>query len=137
MKLQRLLLALTVVNLGLLTVLLVQVRPVEAREVAASLRGRALEIVDDAGKVRASIKLHPADPTFAMPDGTRGYPETVILRLIDQHGRPSVKLSASERGAILLLGGEADPIYAQMKAEGRDPSLTLSGKDGRRQIIKP
>lgn len=101
------------------------------------LRGRELQIVDDAGKVRASIKVHPANPTVPMPDGTKGYPETVILRLVDQRGRPSVKLRASERGAILVLGGESDPTYAQMKAEGGDPSLTLLDKDGRRQIIKP
>ncbi len=137
MKSQRLLIALTVINLGLLLVLLAHVRPAEAHDVAAVLRGRALEIVDDAGKVRASIKVHPADPTVAMPDGTKGYPETVILRLITQQGRPSVKLSASERGAILVLGGESDPTYAQMKAEGGDPSLTLVDKGGRRQIVKP
>lgn len=137
MKLQRLLIALTVVNLGLLTVLLAHVRPAEAHDVAAVLRGRGLEIVDDSGKVRASIKVHPADPTVAMPDGTRGYPETVILRLVTQHGRPSVKLSASEQGAILVLGGESDPTYAQMKAQGGEPSLTLLAKDGRRRIVEP
>ena len=137
MKLQRLLIALTVVNLGLLTVLLAPVQPAGAHDVAAVLRGRGLEIVDESGKVRASIKVHPADPTVAMPDGTRGYPETVILRLVTRHGRPSVKLSASEQGAILVLGGESDPTYAQLKAQGGEPSLTLLAKDGRRQVVKP
>jgi hypothetical protein len=137
MKFQRLLIVLTVVNLGLLTVLLAHVRPAEALGGAAVLRGSALEIVDDAGKVRASIKVHPANPAVEMPDGTKGYPETVILRLVDQHGRPSVKLSVSERGAILVLAGESDPAYAQMKAEGGNPSLTLLDKDGRRQIVRP
>ncbi len=137
MNLQRLLVALTVINLGLLAVLLAGVRPAQAHEAAAVLRGRGLEIVDDSGRVRASIKVHPADPTVAMPDGSRGYPETVILRLVTRHGRPSVKLSASEQGAILVLGGEFDPTYAQIKAQGGEPSLTLLAGDGRRQIIKP
>ncbi len=136
MKPQRLLVALTVVNLGLLIVLLARTRPAEANDLAV-LRGRGLEIVDAAGRVRASIKVHPADPAVAMPDGTRGYPETVILRLVTQHGRPSAKLSATDRGGTLVLGGESDPTYAQLKAQGGDPSLTLSAKDGRRRTVTP
>lgn len=137
MRLQRLLIALTALNLGLLTVLIARPRTAEAHDAAPVLRGRGLEIVDDAGKVRASIKVHPADPAVAMPDGTTGYPETVILRLVTRDGRPSVKLSASARGAILVLGGESDPTYAQMMAQGGEPSLTLLAKDGRRQVVKP
>ena len=37
--------------------------------VAPVLRGRALEIVDDRGRVRASITVFPADPAVKMPDG--------------------------------------------------------------------
>ena len=132
MNLQRPLLALTVLNL----VLLARLRPAEAHDVPPVLRGRALEIVDDAGKVRASLKVYAADPNVAMPDGTRGYPETVLLRLITEQGAPSVKLSASQRGGILVVGGD-NPTYAQLKAEGGTPALTLSDKEGRRQVVKP
>src|ERR671928_638077 len=69
MNLQRPLLALTVLNLVLLAVLLARLRPAEAHDVPPVLRGRALEIVDDAGKVRASLKVYAADPNVAMPDG--------------------------------------------------------------------
>src|SRR5690242_18725549 len=98
--------ALTVLNLGILVVLLVRGAGADARDVPPVLRGRALEIVDDGGKIRASIQVLPANATVAMPDGTRGYPETVLLRLVTGEGRPSVKLSATERGGILALGGE-------------------------------
>ncbi len=137
MKVQRLLIALTIVNLGLLTVLLTRVTLAGAQDAAAVLRGRALEIVDDAGKVRASIKVYPADPKVTMPDGTKGYPETVLLRLSGQHGSPGVKLSASDRAGILVLGGESNPTYAQIKAEGGEPSMTLVDKDGRRRTVTP
>lgn len=60
MKIQRLLIDLTAVNLGLLF-LLAQLRPAETHSVAPVLRGRALEIVDDRGRVRASITVQPAD----------------------------------------------------------------------------
>jgi len=142
MKIQRLLMVLTLVNLGILMFLLTQIRPVEANSVAPVLRGRALEIVDDHGKVRAAIRVLPAGPA-RRADGSlseangKTYPETVLLRLIDPNGRPSVKLGASEQGAGLGLGGESDPTYIVLKAEGADTSLKLTNKDGRQQLIKP
>lgn len=53
MKIQRFLVAITFVNLRLLMFLLVQIRRVEAGSIAPVLRGSALEIVDDQGRVRA------------------------------------------------------------------------------------
>jgi hypothetical protein len=128
MKIQRALVALTVVNLGLMVFLLAQMRPVEARGEAPVLRGRALEIVDDQGRVRASIQVLPSAKT---------YPETVILRLIDPNGRPSVKLTASVQGAGLGLGGESDATYAMLGASGAESTLKLTNKAGREQIITP
>lgn len=137
MKDQRLLVVITVFNILLLVFSLGQTRAVVAEGIAPLLRGRALEIVDDKGRVRASITIMPADPTFKMPDGTLGYPETVLLRLIDSKGGPNVKLGATERGAGLLLGGESDPTYVQILAEGPSTSLKLLNKDGRERLIKP
>jgi len=108
-----------------------------ADEVAPILRGRALQIVDDSGRIRASITVLPADPAVKMPDGTTGYPETVLLRLISSQGRPNVKLAASERGAGLVLGGEANPTFVQILAEGTGTSMKFSNGDGREQILKP
>src|SRR4051812_34257272 len=118
MRVQRLLIALTVVNLGLLVFLLTQNRSAEAQGVAPVLRGHALEIVDDRGRVRAMIKVFPADPKVKLPDGTTGYPETVLLRLINSKGGPTVKIAATEDGSALLLGGESDPTWVQILARG-------------------
>ena len=60
MKIQRLLIALTLANLVLLIFNLAQLRPAAAQGVAPVLRGRALQIVDESGKVRASIAVLPA-----------------------------------------------------------------------------
>lgn len=136
MRIQRLLVALTVVNIALLTFSLA--RPSAAgAAVAPVLRGRALEIVDDRGLIRASITVLPADPTVRMPDGATGYPETVLLRLITSQGRPNVKIDATEVGAGLVLGGESNPTYASLAARGRTTSLKLTDKDGRQQLITP
>ena len=137
MKNQRLLVIVTVFNILLLVFSLDQSRAVVAQGVAPVLRGRALEVVDDSGRVRASITILPADPVVKMPDGTTGYPETVLLRLINSQGRPNIKIAATERGAALFLGGESDPTYVQILAEGPSTSLKLSNKDGREQLINP
>jgi hypothetical protein len=101
------------------------------------LRGRGLEIVDERGRVRASITVLPADPAVKMPDGTTGHPETVLLRLMSPEGRPNVKIGASAQGAGLGLGGEDDPTYVQILAQGASTSLKLTDKEGREQVIKP
>jgi hypothetical protein len=134
-KLQRLTIVLTVFNLILLAFGLVQLRPVAAQEVAPVLRARALEIVDDQGRVRAEIKVLPAQPTLKMPDGTTGYPETVQLRLISSQGGPNVKLVTTEDGSGLVLGG--DKGYTQALSRGTDPFIKIVTKDGRERTMKP
>jgi hypothetical protein len=138
MKTQRFLVVLTALNAALLVLSLIQSgATVMAQSVAPVLRGRALEIVDDSGRVRASIAILPADPNVKMPDGTTGYPETVLLRLINSKGRPTIKIAATERGAGQVLGGESDPTYVQILAEGPNTTLKLSNQDGRVQVLKP
>jgi hypothetical protein len=136
MKVQRFLIALTVLNFGLLLFLLAQVKRVDADSVPAVLRARQLEILDDQGRIRASIRLHPADKTGKGSNG-KPYPESVMLRLIDAEGRPFVKLGGSEQGAGLGLVGETDTTHALLKAEGAETLLKLTNKDGRQQLIKP
>jgi hypothetical protein len=137
MKTQRFAIVLTIINLVILMFTLAHLRPATADGVASVLRGRSLEIVDDQGRVRASIKVHPADKTFKMPDGKTGYPETVMFRLIDPNGRPEVKLGASEQGGGLGLVGDSDTTHVVLQAEGTDSSLKLTNKNGREQVIKP
>jgi hypothetical protein len=132
MKIQRLLIAVTAVNLGLLMFVVAQMQRAVAQDIAPVLRGRTLEIVDARGRVRASIKVQPAGTVGGKP-----YPETVILRLIDPNGRPSVKLGASEQGSGLGLLGDSDTTHLLLNAEGPGTSLKLTNKDGRERLIKP
>ena len=134
-KFQRLTIILTAFNLILLAFGLAQLRPAVAEGVVPVLRGRALEIVDDHGRVRAEIKVLPAQPTLKMPDGTTGYPETVQLRLINSQNGPHVKLATTEDGAGLVLAGEKG--YTQLLSRGTDPFIKIVTKDGRERTIKP
>ncbi len=142
MNSQRLAAILTVINLGILLLLSNQLRPVHASSELPVLRGRALEIVDAQGKLRASIQVIPEGPSRRLdgslvePNG-KVYPEAVVLRLIRPDGRPSVKLATTERGSGIDLSGGIDPTYLVLSAEGGETSVTLTNKDGRRQLIKP
>jgi hypothetical protein len=139
----RILAVLTLLNLGLLILMLSQrIGSVEASGADAVLRGRALEIVDAEGKVRASIQIVPEGPA-RRPDGSltehggKTFPEAVVLRLIRRDGRPSVKIATTEQGSGIDLSGGIDPTYLVLSADGGDTSLTLINKDGHRQLIKP
>jgi hypothetical protein len=136
MKTQRLALALTIANMILLVFFLA--RPAStAEQVVPVLRGHGLEILDDRGKVRASIKILPADPNVKMPDGSTGYPETVLLRMVSSQGRPNVKLGAVEDGSGLVLGGESNPTHVQVLARGATTFLKLTNQNGDVQLVKP
>ena len=76
------------------------------------------------------------EPLYGKLEPT-GYPETVLLRLIDPNGRPSVKIESNERGGGVGLGGRADPTYAMLSARGETAALKLTNQDGRSQEWKP
>ena len=132
-----LLLALTVANLGLLGYQSVHRHPGAATtpDVPAVIRAHALEIVDHHGRVRASLSVLPEDPKVKWKG--KPYPETVLLRLMSPEGRPNVKLGASRRGSGLVIGGESNPTYVQVIAEGGESSIKLIDGEGLERLIKP
>jgi hypothetical protein len=134
-KLQRLTVVLTAINLVVLVLGLAQLRPVNAQDIAPLVRARALEIVDDQGRVRAEIKVLPAQPTLKMPDGTTGYPEAVQLRLISSQNNPNVKLVTTEDGSGLVLGGAKG--HTQVLSRQNDPFIKIVTTDGRARTIEP
>jgi len=104
-------------------------------DVPGVLRGRALEIVDARGRIRASIAVLPEDPKVIWKG--KPYPETTLLRLMSPDGRPNVKLGASRTGAGLVIGGESNPTYIQLLAADGETTLKLVNKDGLERLIKP
>jgi hypothetical protein len=147
MKSQRLLLILTTVNLAILVFQLTWKRTVEASDVQPILRGHALELVDDKGRVRAEIKVlapGPARKADGSPSEANGeiYPETVQFRLFSSSGGPNVKLAATEDGSGLLLSGA--PGYVQILSRPaskafpeKGPFVKLATESGRKHLIAP
>lgn len=96
------------------------------------LRGRALEIVDEQGHLRASITV---------PNGSGTY--NVIFRLHDRSGKPIVKLDTHEaaagipKGSGLGILGDSDDTQAFIGTEGSISKVELKNRDGQRELIEP
>ncbi|HEY3112965.1 MAG TPA: hypothetical protein VGJ62_04710 [Gemmatimonadaceae bacterium] len=139
MRIQRIAIALTVINLLILITAMSRIGSAATTQTVPMLRGRGLEIVDDRGKVRAQIIVLPAD-TAAKTARGQNYPETVLLRLIDPNGRPGVKIGTSVDGSGMSLAGDSerrDWNGVQILAESAGTSVKLTNKNGRKQIITP
>ena len=137
MNLQRFGIGLTIVNLFLLGMLITQMnRPALAAETQGMLRGRGLEIVDDKGRVRASITVFPEEKSAS---GST-VPETVLLRLITDRGRPAVKISTSEKGGsgMALVGPTGtSQTYVSIGAKDTSTTLKLKNEDGKERTLVP
>ncbi|HET9252493.1 MAG TPA: hypothetical protein VFP58_10300 [Candidatus Eisenbacteria bacterium] len=129
MRLPRLVLALTAVNV--LLVISTWNRSLRASEEAAPalVRARSLELVDDRGVVRSRFNVEPGGE--------------VVLRLIDRNGTIRVKLGAGEGGSgLLLLDETTEPavqLIARRKATKETPNTTriaLNGATGQK-IVTP
>ena len=139
MRIQRIAIALTVINLLILITAMSRIGLAATTQTVPILRGRGLEIVDDRGKVRAQIIVLRAD-TAAKTARGQNYPETVLLRLIDPNGRPGVKIGTSVDGSGMSLAGDSerrDWNGVQILAESAGTSVKLTNKNGRKQIIAP
>ena len=135
-KLARLTFAFTLINLGLFVWLMAQTSHVAAQDVVPVLRGRGLEVLDDQGRVRASIK------TYGKGDGSGTYDDLVIFRLHDRVGKPMIKLDTHTtvnglKGSGLGLLGASDETQAYIGTTGANAKIDLKNGDGRRQQVQP
>jgi hypothetical protein len=86
------------------------------------LRGEAIELLDEQGKVRAQLDVEPGGEA--------------VFRMRDANGTIRVKMGASEDGsALLLLNNETEPSV-HMLAKSSGTTLTLTDREGKR-VIEP
>lgn len=123
MSIVRIAAALTALNLVLLLGALTQDRSPAAGDSADLLRGRALELVDERGEVRARLNVEPTGE--------------VVFRLTDQEGTIRVKLGAGKKGSGLVLNNDATEPGVHLLANSDGSSVRVVNKDGRERVIKP
>lgn len=120
---RRLVIVLTTMNVLVLAVLLFRSSHLAAASDPGTLRARAIELVDEHGRVRAQLKVESNGEA--------------VFRLRDHKGEVRVKLGAGEDGSgLLLLDGATEP-GVQMLAKESGTSVTLTSKGGQRRVIVP
>ena len=133
MRMQRIAVGLTVINLLLLVFLLTEKYRAYADETPPVLRGRALQIVDDQERIRAEILVHG-------PETVNGktYPETVLFRMATAQRAPLMKLTVSEDGSVLGLSDDSAPGGVELRANrNRGNYVKVVNRDGHEQTLKP
>ena len=115
MKNQRSLMLIGLFNLVVL--LFIAAKP--SQENFDKIRVKEFELVDDAGIVRAAIKVEP--------DGE------VIFRLRDKTGTIKAKLGANEEGSGLVLLNNSTELGIQALAKKNGTKLVLNDKDGKKR----
>ena len=136
MKPNLFLIAITLLNAGMLAMSFMQNHRAATTPAGDQiLRGRGLQIVDDSGHVRASIQVLPQS---RQQDGTMSA-ETVLLRLITEQGRPSVKISTSEQQSRMSLTGPTGTshTYVQALAGSSASAVVIKSEDGSERRIEP
>ena len=123
MKIQLLAIALAVINLVLLLFVLAQAESTTAQSVTPVLRAQAIELVDDHGQIRAQLNVESNGEA--------------VFRLRDATGAIRVKLGAAEDGSGLLLNDELTEPGVHILVKPTGATLTLTGKDGQQQVLKP
>ena len=124
MNMNRLTVALTVINLALLIFLLAQGRAIANQTIPQVLRVRAFQLVDENGEIRAQLNV----------DETNG---EVIFRLMDAKGTIRVKMGASEEGSGLLLLNNLTEPGVHILANQDGTTLTLVDHNGVKRVIEP
>lgn len=120
----RLALALTVINFALLIVVLAQSRAIANQTIPEVLRVRKLQLIDSRGEVRAQLNVEEAS-------------DNVVLRLMDHQGTIRVKLGASEDGSGLVLLNDLTELGVHLLADQNGTSLTLTEQGGVKRVIQP
>jgi two-component sensor histidine kinase len=101
----------------------VQGHRVSASSVPETLRAKAIELVDEHGRIRAQLNVESNGEA--------------VLRLRDSSGEIRVKLGADKDGSgLLLLNGSTEP-GVHMLAKNNGTTLTLTNKGGQRRVITP
>ena len=118
MNLPRAAVALSILNLVVLVFLLTQTGTTSAQtDVLPLVSAKALEIVDEGGKVRAQIKVESNGE--------------VIFRLRDSEGTIRSKYGADERGSALLLMDDRTEATVRIRANKDGGGLSLYDREGK------
>lgn len=114
--------SLVALNLVVLLCVAATPKPAHQKDVQSLVRARAIELVDDKGRIRASLGVEK--------DGE------AVFRMRDTDQTIRLKIGASNEGsALLLLDESTNPGLHVLARKGT--TMTLINPDGRKRIVEP
>jgi hypothetical protein len=122
MKLQKVAIVITVVNLLVLGLLVFEITPKAAGDVLESVKTRRFELVDGAGKVRVQINTEESGE--------------VIFRLRDASGTIRTKFGADAEGSGLVLMDDRTEATVQIRSDKKGSGITIIDREGRKTTYK-
>jgi hypothetical protein len=122
MKFQRVVNLFSILNLLLLSFMLVQTPSTAQQSVAPVVRARAIELVDERGKVRAQLNVESTGE--------------VVFRLRDAKGTIRSKFGADETGSGLSLMDDRTEATVQIRANQAGASMILIDREGHERVVK-
>jgi hypothetical protein len=122
MKIQRVVNLFSVLNLLFLGLLLIQTPSTAQQSVAPLLRARAIELVDERGKVRAQLDVEATGE--------------VVFRLRDAKGTIRSKFGANEDGSGLSMMDDRTEATVQIRSNQSGASVTVIDREGRARVVK-
>jgi len=122
MKLQRVALILTALNLVVLVALLAERRTSADPAISPVVRTNAFELVDNTGKVRAQMSVEQNGDA--------------VFRLRGADGTIRAKFATTADGSGLVLMDERTEATVQIRANKDGGGIVLFSRDGRRNVLK-
>ncbi len=122
MKLQRIAILITIINVLALAFVLAETRTFADPVVSPLVKTRAIELVDESGKTRATLDIEKTGE--------------VVFRLRDEQGTIRTKLGAGHDGSGLSLMDDRTEATVQIRANRDGGGITLLDRDGAKNVLK-
>lgn len=122
MKLQRVAIVLTIINLLLLGFTIFEVRSEADGVVSPVVKTQRFELIDAAGKIRAQLNVEDNGE--------------VLLRFRDREGTIRTKFGAGDDGSALLLMDERTEATVRIRADKKGGGIVLYDREGTKHEIK-
>jgi hypothetical protein len=105
--------AITLLNAGMLATSFMHPKRVQADDIEPMIRVRALQIVDEQGRIRAELKVSP--PVNYQDSDRVAYPEATELRLLDSSGNIVAGFAGTEEGGEIAIRGKFGAVHVNTR----------------------
>ena len=122
MKFERVAVVFSIVNILIFAFLIIETRTSAEPKIEPLVQARAIQLVDDNGKVRAQLDVEKTGE--------------VVFRLRDKDGTIRAKFGAGSDGSGISLMDDRTEATVQIRANKDGGGVTLFNREGRKNLLK-